>query len=67
MLSDQTLFASTPDARLLKSIDGGNTWTPVLSYTITALAISPAYGASQTLYAGVKEAANSSGEHLSIG
>jgi photosystem II stability/assembly factor-like uncharacterized protein len=59
---DHTLFATTPDARLLKSIDGGTTWTPVLSHTITALAISPAYGASQTLYAGVKEAPNSSGE-----
>ncbi|HZY42842.1 MAG TPA: hypothetical protein VFF59_12685, partial [Anaerolineae bacterium] len=60
--TDQTLFASTPDARLLKSIDGGETWTPVLSYAITALAISPAYGASQTLYAGVRETASSSGD-----
>jgi photosystem II stability/assembly factor-like uncharacterized protein len=59
---DHTLFASTSDARLLKSSDGGATWSPVLSYTITALAISPAYGASQTLYAGVKETINSSGE-----
>ncbi len=59
--ADQTLFASTPDARLLKSIDGGGHWTTVLNYTITSLAISPAYGASQTLYAGVKEASNSSG------
>ena len=61
-LADQTLFAATPDARLLKSIDSGNTWTLVLSYTITALAISPAYGASQTLYAGVKETTGSSGD-----
>ncbi len=59
--ADQTLFASTSDARLLKSTNGGTTWTPVLSYSITALAISPAYGASQTLYAGLKETANSSG------
>ena len=59
---DHTLFASTSDARLLKSSDGGATWTPVLSGTITALAISPAYGASQTLYAGVKATPNSAGE-----
>ena len=58
---DQTLFAAASDARLLKSSNGGTTWTPVLSQAITALAISPAYGASQTLYAGVKETANSAG------
>jgi photosystem II stability/assembly factor-like uncharacterized protein len=60
--ADQTLFASTPDARLLKSIDGRTTWMSVLNYTITSLAISPAYGTSQTLYAGVKVTPNSSGE-----
>jgi hypothetical protein len=59
--ADQTLFASTSDARLLKSIDGGTHWTTVLYYTVTSLAISPAYGASQTVYAGVKEMPNSSG------
>jgi photosystem II stability/assembly factor-like uncharacterized protein len=59
--ADQTLFAATPDARLLKSMDGGAHWAPVLYYTITSLAIAPAYGASQTLYAGVKETAGSSG------
>jgi len=59
---DNALFAATSDGRLLKSSDGGTTWMPILSSTITALAISPAYGASQTLYAGVKETLNSSGE-----
>lgn len=52
---DQTLFAATSDGRLQKSIDGGLQWTPVLSHPITALAVSPAYGASQTLYAGAKD------------
>ena len=59
---DHVLFASTADGRLQKSIDGGEHWTPILNHPITALAISPAYGASQTLYAGVKETPNSSGE-----
>ncbi len=51
---DQTLFAATQDGRLQKSIDGGQHWTPVLNHPITAFAVSPAYGASQTLYAGAK-------------
>jgi photosystem II stability/assembly factor-like uncharacterized protein len=60
-VADHTLFASTPDARLLKSSDDGAHWTPVLNNTITAVAISPAYGAGQTIYAGVKETSNSPG------
>ena len=59
---DQTLFASTSDNHVQKSVDGGQHWTPVLSDTITALTVSPAYGASQTLYAGVKETSGSSGD-----
>ncbi len=52
---DQTLFAATPDGHLQKSIDGGQHWTPVLNRPITAFAVSPAYGASQTLYAAAKD------------
>ena len=52
---DQTLFADTPDGHVQKSSDGGATWTPVLTHTISALAISPAYGASQTVYAASKD------------
>ncbi|MFN8595273.1 MAG: hypothetical protein U0559_03700 [Anaerolineae bacterium] len=52
---DQTLFADTPDGHVQKSTDGGATWTAVLTHTITALALSPAYGASQTIYAAAKD------------
>ncbi len=60
--ADHVLFASTSDGRLQKSIDGGEHWTPILNHPITALAISPVYGASQTLFAGVQDLSNSSGE-----
>lgn len=52
---DQALFAATNDAGLQRSIDAGSSWTQVLSHSITALAVSPAFGASQTLYAGGRE------------
>jgi photosystem II stability/assembly factor-like uncharacterized protein len=52
---DRTLFAGTGDSGVQRSTDGGQTWTRVLSHTTTALAVSPLYAASQTVYAGVKE------------
>jgi hypothetical protein len=58
---DQTLFGSAYTYGLQKSIDGGQQWTRVLSYTITAFALSPAYDANQTLYAGIKETYNAPG------
>ncbi len=45
---DHTLLVATQDGHVQKSIDGGVTWTPILPHTISALALSPAYGASQT-------------------
>ncbi len=54
---DHTLLAATQDGHLQKSIDGGATWTPILPHTISALALSPAYGASQRIYAAVKDSA----------
>ena len=59
---DHILFATTANGQLHKSIDSGQHWTVVLPYEATALAISPAYGASQMLIAGVKETPNSSGQ-----
>jgi photosystem II stability/assembly factor-like uncharacterized protein len=55
---DQTLFAATQDGRLQKSIDGGQHWTPVLNHPITAFTVSPAYGASRTLYAAAKDSSS---------
>ncbi|HET7090318.1 MAG TPA: hypothetical protein VFL17_16900 [Anaerolineae bacterium] len=52
---DRTIFAGTGDGGVQRSPDGGQTWTQVLSHTTTALAVSPLYAASQTVYAGVKE------------
>jgi photosystem II stability/assembly factor-like uncharacterized protein len=52
---DQTFFAGTADSGLQRSTDGGTSWGQVLALPVTALAISPAYGASRTLYAGVQE------------
>jgi photosystem II stability/assembly factor-like uncharacterized protein len=57
---DQTLFAGTQGG-LWKSVDGGASWSHVLSSPITALAVSPAYGASRTLYAGVKPGGSTPG------
>lgn len=51
---DRTLFAGTSTQGLQKSSDGGATWTQLLRDPITALAVSPAYGASRTLYAAVQ-------------
>ena len=48
---DQTLFAATADSRVMKSTDGGAQWWPDMNQAVTALTISPAYGASGTLYA----------------
>jgi photosystem II stability/assembly factor-like uncharacterized protein len=59
---DRTLFAGTHDDGLQMSTDGGVSWTEVLTLPVTALAVSPAYGASQTLYAGVKEVPSAPGE-----
>ncbi len=56
---DQTLFSATQDSHLQKSIDGGASWTPILTHTISALAISPVYGASQKIYAAAKDSASS--------
>jgi photosystem II stability/assembly factor-like uncharacterized protein len=52
---DRTLFAGTADSGLYRSGDAGLQWTRVLSHPVTALAVSPAYGASRALYAGVRE------------
>jgi hypothetical protein len=52
---DRTLFAGTGDAGLQCSTDAGSSWTQVLDGAVTALAISPAFGASQTLYAATRE------------
>lgn len=52
---DLTLFAGTGDAGLQRSADAGGSWTQVLSPSITALAVSPAFGASRTLYAGARQ------------
>jgi len=54
---DHTLFATTQDGHLQKSIDGGQNWSPILTHTISALAVSPAYGASPTIYAAAKDSA----------
>jgi len=53
--TDQTLFAGTGDAGLQRSSDAGGSWTQVLSQAVTALALSPAYGASQTIYVAARE------------
>ncbi|MBN1657653.1 MAG: hypothetical protein JXA93_04585, partial [Anaerolineae bacterium] len=53
--ADQTLFAGTLDAGLQRSTDGGLSWSQVFSRPVGALAVSPALGASRTLYAGVDE------------
>lgn len=47
---DRTLFAGGGDG-LHKSTDNGATWSRLLENPLTALAVSPAYGASRTLYA----------------
>ncbi|MEJ2208851.1 MAG: hypothetical protein P8129_07425, partial [Anaerolineae bacterium] len=48
---DRTLFAGTGDAGLQRSTDAGVSWSQVLSPSITALALSPAFGTGRTLYA----------------
>ncbi len=58
---DRTIFAGTGDGGVQRSLDGGQTWTQVLSHTTTALAVSPVYAASQTIYAGVKETVDGPG------
>lgn len=59
---DQTLFAGASGAGLQKSTDAGVHWTQVLTHEITALAVSPAYGASRTIYVGVRETSGAPGE-----
>ena len=59
---DRTLFAGTQDAGLQRSTDGGTGWTQVLTQAVTALAVSPAFGASRTLYAGVRADPVAAGE-----
>lgn len=59
---DRTLFVGTHGGGLQRSVDGELSWTEVLSGPVTALAVSPAYGASQTLYAGVKAEGATPGE-----
>jgi photosystem II stability/assembly factor-like uncharacterized protein len=52
---DHTLLAGTADSGLQRSTDGGVHWSQVLDHPVTALAISPAYGASRTIYAATAE------------
>jgi photosystem II stability/assembly factor-like uncharacterized protein len=47
--ADQMVFGSTYNA-LYQSVDGGLTWTDVLSTEITAVAISPNFATDQTLW-----------------
>jgi photosystem II stability/assembly factor-like uncharacterized protein len=47
---DQTLYAATADNRVMRSTDGGVNWWPDMNQAVTALTISPAFGASETLY-----------------
>ncbi len=58
---DRTIFTGTGDGGVQRSTDGGQTWTQVLFHTTTALAVSPAYAASGTVYAGVKETTDGPG------
>jgi photosystem II stability/assembly factor-like uncharacterized protein len=51
---DQTLFAGAADG-LWRSTDGDLNWTWVLTGPVTALALSPAYGASQTAVAAAQD------------
>ncbi len=52
---DQTLFAATSNYGLQRSTDGGFIWDWVLAGPqVTALAVSPVYGASRTLYAAAR-------------
>ncbi len=48
---DHTLYAATTDQRVMRSTDGGAQWWPDMNQAVTALTISPAFGASETLYA----------------
>ncbi|RPI58223.1 MAG: hypothetical protein EHM56_02340, partial [Chloroflexi bacterium] len=59
---DRVLLAGTQDAGLQRSANGGLTWTGVLASPVTALAVSPAFGASQTAYAGVRADPTAPGE-----
>ena len=59
---DHTLFAGTNDSGLQRSTDGGSHWVQLLSHAITSLTVSPVYGASRTLYAGVVETNGAPGE-----
>lgn len=52
---DQTLFAATGNDGVQRSTNGGQSWTRVLAGPqVTALTISPVYGASRTLYAAAR-------------
>jgi photosystem II stability/assembly factor-like uncharacterized protein len=59
---DRTLYAGTLDAGLYRSTDAGQSWQVVLAHPVTALAVSPAYGASQTVYAGVRQTYGAPGQ-----
>ena len=59
---DGTLFAGTYDNGLQRSTDSGTLWTRVLNHPVTALAVSTAYGASRTLYVGVKDTPGTAGQ-----
>ena len=54
--TDGTIFASTDGAGVLRSTDRGDTWDNVSAglghRSIRALAVSPAYGADSTVFAG---------------
>jgi photosystem II stability/assembly factor-like uncharacterized protein len=50
---DQTVFAGTSSG-LLKSTDGGQTWTSILAQgAVEGLALSPAYSLDQTVFVGI--------------
>ena len=59
---DRVLLAGTDGAGLQRSADGGLTWTGVLPSPVTALTVSPAFGASQTAYAGVRAEPTAAGD-----
>ena len=56
--SDQTVFAGTEHAGVLKSTDGGRTWKQVnqgiYDGNVPAIAVSPGFGADRTVFAGTR-------------
>ena len=56
--SDRTVFAGTEHAGVLKSTDGGQTWSQVnagiFEGNVPALVVSPGFGADRTVFAGTR-------------